>query len=503
MNQEDDILRRLGWEILSLQPPCWGSLPAELRTMILEWTATISKETKCPLAGYASVNQEWRDFFEPLTFRSLRLLPTCLDEFDRIVRDAKRRQHVRHIWFRYNRRCRCENRSFRFLEPVNMHAFAAGIIHLFHILESWTGRDRSENAPLLTLELSAFAAIDPDHSMKDSVPEEIEGVDLENDKDVRAALYRKHPAALIHRPEAQFSEWERKSYYLSPSRTDPFPAGPLPKVRAVNLLVIRRHTHSVFFAPFLKTIIPALPCLVSLTYEPWRKHPSSQEVESALLSQIISILPSCFRGLVIFEDHSETYRGHGTPRVYTDRCSALAQQLSRVGNLKHLCVSYAIDAKDFFADFYTTSTTSASREWGKLETLTLTSNLIRLDESPDSITRLLLAAGRAAKNMPNLKGLEIYNVHDLDGGVFRFRVTDEVTVVSWVSSWKFELSEEAIQPWREMYEQSRSQSFEVRVFAERKRFLEWPSCILPVLYSRKIVVHPVTYCNMMNGNNRL
>ncbi|KAK1769116.1 hypothetical protein QBC33DRAFT_513356 [Phialemonium atrogriseum] len=164
----------------------WNDLPVEIRLMILEWLSTGHDSIPHPLASYATTSEEWRVFFEQKTFRRLRVLPTCLDEFDRIV-TGRRRPYVRHIWFRIELKSRGHGQSSKFLSEVNKMTLTAGLLHLFEILADWLEGESNQKG--LALELSAFSSIDPDHSMKDAVPRDIEDLDVWTDSDRSSAIY--------------------------------------------------------------------------------------------------------------------------------------------------------------------------------------------------------------------------------------------------------------------------------------------------------------------------
>jgi hypothetical protein len=63
--------------------------------MILE---TITQQKFPGWASVASVCKEWQFPIEKQNFRRLKLQASCLDDFERVIRQSERRRLVRHIW---------------------------------------------------------------------------------------------------------------------------------------------------------------------------------------------------------------------------------------------------------------------------------------------------------------------------------------------------------------------------------------------------------------------
>ena len=192
---------RSGRKVGTSQRPRWDHLPPEIRLMILEWTAggcdwLPSKGGKQhKFAIYATINEEWRAFFEKKTFRCLRLLPTCLGEFERLV-TGRRRSYLRQIWFRTRLRMRANGRRFGLIDMVKSRmVFSTGIAYLFEILAPWT--DEQANPEGLALELSAFSSIGPDRPIsRHKVSRSVEGLDVWTDGDELCAVYDSVPAKI-------------------------------------------------------------------------------------------------------------------------------------------------------------------------------------------------------------------------------------------------------------------------------------------------------------------
>jgi hypothetical protein len=144
-------------------------------------------------------------------------------------------------------------------------------------------------------------------------------------------------------------------------------------------------------------------------------------------------LPTTLRQLTIFEDCDKEF--YPTIRwltpEYTSRVNspALGLALARASrHLEHLSASFIIDAKDFLASFWPqiSAPTSASDLldgyiWDKLTSLALTSQLLAPENPFKRINDLLQAAGIAARRMPRLRVMEIWNGKDNNHGcLFRY-----------------------------------------------------------------------------------
>lgn len=468
--------------------------------MILEWLSTGHDSIPHPLAPYATTSEEWRVFFEQKTFRRLRVLPTCLDEFDRIV-TGRRRPYVRHIWFRIELKSRGHGQSSKFLSEVNKMILTAGLLHLFDILADWLEGESNQKG--LALELSAFSSIDPDHSMKDAVPRDIEDLDVWTDSDRSRAIYEGVPSEINRLSVSRSPEHDRIMHCMGTSQLGPFPATDLPEVRVITELCVRRQTYHPLFMASLRDIAEKLPRLRHLTYEPWRKWDDAGLMADAMLfCDVLDALPPTLRSLRIFEDYEGFHHGRSTPRI----CTAQPRH-THLPHLEVVSLSFLIDAIDFFTDYISACVLRHTWcEWDNLVSLTLTSNTIRSDASskPQPINKLLLFAAIAAKDMPRLQVMEIYNgVGKGEGGIFRFAVANNCCSVTWESTWPFHLSQEVFEAWRMLAEKREARKFHVQVRQIPAQTMKWSNCILPLLQTRGEVAHPITYWNMMQGLNRL
>ena len=112
-----------------------GSLSAEIRLMILE---EVAQQKHAGWASLASVCKEWQFVLAKANFCRLKLRPSCLDDFERLI--VRQRHLVRHIQLeidlpRYS--CRDCNRyaSNREMDQENL-TISRGIWRLLRILGS-------------------------------------------------------------------------------------------------------------------------------------------------------------------------------------------------------------------------------------------------------------------------------------------------------------------------------------------------------------------------------
>lgn len=119
----------------------WELLPPEIRLIILEMLARDPGSSKIGTgktrpACYATVSKEWLAFFEKRNFYRLTLSPSCLVDFDRIVR--RQRGLVKHVWLRIKLRTyRCSPCIESCTEPeTNTRTASNNVIHQESYMET-------------------------------------------------------------------------------------------------------------------------------------------------------------------------------------------------------------------------------------------------------------------------------------------------------------------------------------------------------------------------------
>lgn len=478
----------------------WADLPLELREMILEALEYSLEGGKA--ASYASVCKEWNRILEPYIFKRLKLSVQRIQELQYFITD-RRRLYVQSIWFQFERAIGQHE-----LDNVK---FSDAVFYLFQTLSEWGERNYSG----IVLELSAFSASDPTFSMKDIVPKDLKDVDVTEDNDALNTMYEKSPLRRMHRLSAKelFQQTMLTSFY----RPLDFPnvlEVPFPTVKLITDLTVRRQMHSSFFTKHMERLVKALPRLEFLTFEPstlsflygsgWENrglNPNIQTVE-----KIIKEMPFSIRRLQLLEDDSSLYtNGARRSRVGTVRreLGRLIANTSQDKRVEAIAISFIIDASDFFSDFWGPQITQPPDEklvWVKLTSLVLTSSLISPNDDR-RLSDLLIAAARAARHMPSLEIMELYNAEAGYGGIFTYIHDEEGSIIRWDSSWKWKFPSEVIYIWKMAAKVHGTDVFDQSLDLIRKRDLGWPGRIISLLRTRFTVVHPLTYGNMMDGLN--
>lgn len=447
---------------------------------------------------YASVNKEWHTYFEPYIFRRLTLSSQRLNDFEAMI-SGHRRSFVQHIWFRFERSIQPGVTPIKFRHEVDCLRFASGILHLFEILSEWP--ERGGGQPGIALELTAFSAVDPEYSMKDTIPEELKDVDLTLDSETLNAIYDKTPSAMRRlTDDERRQQIEILEFYLPQTL---MPLVPFPKVKLITDLTVRRQMHISFFTPHIKRFIGALPNLEFLTYEPRQLAVSYPNAET--VRNIITAMPSSIRRLQVFEDRAGLYDDDrwAMPANNDDgSLGRLVADLSQEKEPEAIAMSFIIDAVHFFSDFWTPQISRPHWKlgWLNLTCLVLTSSVIS-PHSCDRIPPLLIAAARAALHMPKLEVMELYYVMKNHGGIFTYIHDKEGSIMCWESTWKWEFPPQVKSVWRQAAHVHGAKAFEHDEGLITVDGMGWGSTIVSMLRTRATVVHPLTYGNMINGLN--
>lgn len=247
----------------------WSDLPLELREMILEALEDSLQGGKA--ASYASVSKEWNRILEHYIFIRLKLLsPYSMEKFQDFVTD-RRRPFVQFIWFRFQRDFRPDwtRADSEEQKRLDQFQFAYAVYCLFQILSEWD--ERKAGQPGIVLELSAFSSSDPHYSMKDTVPRELENVDITEDSDALNAMYEKSAVRQMRKLPVEEMIYRKTSRLRLMYEASSFPRvveAPFPTVNLVTDLTVRRQIHSSFFAQYMGRLVKALPRLEFITFEP-------------------------------------------------------------------------------------------------------------------------------------------------------------------------------------------------------------------------------------------
>ncbi|KAI7778057.1 hypothetical protein LA080_002632 [Diaporthe eres] len=379
--------------------------------------------------AYASVGRVWQMFFEAKHFERLQVTVSLVSRFGKIVNE-NRRQLVKHIWLDVQfdppmDPCRSEICDWD--DQDKTFAYAVG--KLFGSLSKWEKGPRQ-----LTLEISTSRRSTSNLST-------------------------------YHRLLVE----ERRNREALPHVSHPTSLAELPQVDAVTELQFRRNDYFVPTSDAFHHLLGSLPAVKKIEYEqrgmlgrPWAPH-VRPELTCALICEN---LPTAVTELVIFTEVLDSLHPlHqlwsqpaisnvlGIQRPSVGLCSAKASR-----QLQHLSVSFAIDAQDFFLPFWPqplTTSTEVAQEWvwSSLETLALTSQLLRDPGQPESdINRLLEAASFAVRRMPRLHTLELWNGNGNDHAcIFRYSYdpTSRRPSLFWRGTWPIRITRRTANCWRQ------------------------------------------------------
>lgn len=162
--------------------------------------------------------------------------------------------------------------------------------------------------------------------------------------------------------------------------------------------------------------------------------------------------PNNLKSVLLFEDFDENItaalrRANGGPPEEDGRLNGtdlnprgfLRVMLERMAqNLEHLSLSFVFDAADFFGDRWT---------WKHLQTLALTSNLLRPNGRQSAIRDLLVNMGEAAYCMTKLRTLVLWNGAVGHAFAFVYRVEGAYGYVSRRGTWDLEMDDDVKGTW--------------------------------------------------------
>lgn len=244
----------------------WGSLPGEIRLMILE---AIARQKHPGWSSCAAVCKEWQCFIESKNFHRLTLTVLRLGQLNQMF--PRQRILDKHIYFkielpRYNcRSCKSPN----YISSRNNVTTRNAVMNLFSILNEWKPMGQ------LKLELYADSSSDAEHWFKnystDSDGEGSEGGDG-SDKRLSGSPIRWHDPKHGWINGTQVNGPPGLAVLRWYNRIDLRPAYPLPRVEAVTSLLVRRQVRRSLTPSSLGLVLRSLPRLECLVYEPWRMY---------------------------------------------------------------------------------------------------------------------------------------------------------------------------------------------------------------------------------------
>ncbi|KAF4992344.1 hypothetical protein FGRMN_7237 [Fusarium graminum] len=524
--------------------PRFNSCPPEIQHMILGFVPDSSS-----VANYVTVCKTWQCFFEAKTFKSLILHQDDTNDFSSIVK-GHRKSFLKHLWLRVTLReyltqiCKVEESPKVLWEANNI--FTTSISNLWDILSKWDAPQYEGQG--LTFELSVHSPSDwaeyikEDSSTENDMPMYKEYLatgstdPYRNILDVHSEYKRLQDTMTDDRlripPFLQVSFWmtttdnllgwkplcfnngttrpsNNNSTYGSKGRaiptskqnTDEDEERQLPEVPAITKLLIRRQSFRGICPTALGSIIESLPNIQEIHVERWRcAEPSDEKMWCRGANITFGMdLPPSLKTLSLYGETSRLFHTWDSNDVNATSLSKSLRQYTK--HLENLSVSHLIDAKEFLRPFWTANSDTATAslpKWKNLKTLSLTSEILNTRSKKD-VNKLLCAAARAARKMPNLERLELWNGRDRHAGVFRYRVIDSIGEVEWLSTSIERLDKVVIKTWKET-----STILGRRFQRETASMLEaeeigHTAAVLKHLDSRQRVMHPVSEYRASQG----
>ncbi|KAK3900367.1 hypothetical protein C8A05DRAFT_17314, partial [Staphylotrichum tortipilum] len=390
------------------------------------------------LTPYSLVSWEWHDFFAGKLFERLTVTPG--PDFARLpVLAHGQGARVKHLWLRiplapYT--CNwCRSPEDARWHGQNIDTVQATIDRFLTRLLYWSWRAGFPTHA--TLEISIHSPSDRLHGYghydMDAVPEGLgralpsEGSDtVDPAAQHTLSMYQTTP---VNRLGATWRLYGRTAMDLRYQ-------GELTKADFITRLLIRRQTRRRLTPASTCQLLAALPNLEELALEFWRE-PTALDQQATDTGaghaghafMLGNALPASLTRLKLFEDSSDemTIAFRPLPGAQEVRTAdpQVAQALAaRSLGLEQAAVAFVVEAADFFA--------AGQREWrwSKLESLSLTSRLLRSGSIPAANGMLYHAAG-VVKQMSRLRILEIWNGGTRIGRLFRYEVAGDEATITW------------------------------------------------------------------------
>ncbi|UQC81849.1 uncharacterized protein CLUP02_07335 [Colletotrichum lupini] len=411
----------------------WHDLPNELKNQIWGHLLKCGREENHPLAPYASISSEWQKIIEPFVFgdmhislRSQKSTPSRRKVVQaRSILTKPRQKVLKRLRVHIDYDATKTSKSYR-------RAFAEVVVSLFDLLQTWKAADAR-----IGLEIVEVRPCGP--------PLLKYGLELLRQRKWSIGCVR---SLRIVKPQSYISR------STGPELADLILTGLAPGLDTLD------YNYEIGCRPGYKHKL----CLVT----DWQIAPV--ELKS------LTIRESCDQSnLNTQHDWIEYIRTH----------QGIPEQLYRQSRgLENLCVSFAIDATDFFSHMMdqpknevpSLQDSVAGPDWPEIQVISLTSHYI-WDKAPEMTNKLLLSAARAARRMPKLRVMELWNAREqyiISAGCFCYSIEKgDTPTFTWESTWDFEIEEATKAAW---IDAAKSHSpvgliFEVRKVAAK---LPWP-----------------------------
>lgn len=459
----------------------WSALPSEIRLMILGGVAQAHSRDGPTrgLAGYASVNSEWQDFFEPKIFHHFILDPRDVPQFEAVLRRPGRRRLVKHVVLQVGLTHRAETMHALQLYPAPGCGFDAekscdrrfshALWYLLRVLSKWDVRESAG----LTLELETYSPFE-------NTAREL--WDYERDDNGRGttecyARFLENAAAgdyalgedpivelmdVFSKPQGSDlgdGAWKwvlAKVIGRRGLRLDLEAAGPdgelaLPQVPVVTDFLVRLRSFRNFDPRAIGKILESLPSVGDVHVERWRHGDGALDWQwdRRMGRMLARDLPASARSLTLFDEFDTAFHQHPSKMADAQPVPRLAGAVIAASRrLENVAVSFLIDARDFFEPFSPGASPPppAKAGWDRLQSLALTSSAL-LSGSDAAVNELLQAAAAAAARMPELQVMELWDRRGGEAAVFRYKAVDRRGIISWKGTWDPVMHKETLKAW--------------------------------------------------------
>lgn len=347
----------------------WTTLPPAIVGLVLNHVAR-EAALDHTLARYAVVNRDWQYLFEQYTFRSLHLGPDDLPEFETMVSiHSDRRKSLRGVSFHVVD-CDCVHVDGGPAKPPPEHEVSQAVASLLRLVKKW---DMDANLRL-ALCLSAPTASSPGSG--------------------RATTFRQ-------------LEKDGLDHIVG-------------KVPAIKSFSVRYREEQVINSRAVVSLCSKLPDLEELCLQDVHHH--NEQSKHFQTAELTPEFPNTLRRLHIMGQGGRDSKGV---------CRFLVQRLVWFGMMTKLqevsITTSGNTAEEFFEylrDLAHGSANGRTCYWPALQSLTLSSSLLKPGTPHAAVNRLLHQAGMAALGLPRLRELRLlsYNTRrrgEVDG-FFRY-----------------------------------------------------------------------------------
>jgi hypothetical protein len=445
----------------------WSILPTELQLIVLEHLAQLELQnriehkpnapysTGTSLSKYVAVSEEWQEFFEPRIMDTLHVSKHDIKMFAHVFRIERRREYLRQIALVI--RLPDEVPPFRMMED-SKESFIIDLVLQSDLVDlaSQYGLPPSlgevknnialmETVYALLVQLSRWKKT---HVRGGGIELELLA-DSQSSWQVIASQLTAFQRPIDFNGRSISSveqQWvidvamDNFSFSLD-FETEQYqgPALEMPKVGVLTSLSIMRRSKRQFGCSMIAELMEDLPALknIVLEIEPM----GSQSPESWFqdyLSEIVTSGPRRMDSIQIvhLQPNIKYLRLNPDAPLIPSLSSNLAD---RAQYLRHLCISYPIDAFQFFKRV-------VRGKYPTLRSLTVWSKQRIVERAPSTSHDLLRQAIRALLRMPNMQFLTVYNMGPSSAGLFNYDASGNVSGQGFFyhlcSSWHWELSPE-------------------------------------------------------------